>query len=745
MYAQVIVDIVHENVARTFTYRIPEGMQVEIGHRVRVSFGYQKKEGIVIGLSEDTDVPPGKLKDIEETLEDYPAILPHMIELAQEMAVVNHCPLAETLRLMMPAEMRGQRIRVKKEKVVRLLIPPDDVERAVEENRRSAKGVIMLRLLSDGQKHPLKEMEQLLSSPLDTARRLEEKKLVEILEEEVFRTPGGAFDGERQEDPELTDDQQAVLSEIVPNLREGKGRYLLHGVTGSGKTEVFIRLVRKVLSMGKKAIILVPEIALTPQMVDWFRKRFGTESAVLHSRLSAGERFDEWRRIRMGQARVVIGARSAIFAPMENLGLIVVDEEHETTYMSDRHPRYDAREVAQSRCQREGATLVLASATPSVQSFFEASSGKYTLLEMPERVGGRPLPEVILSDMRKELDSGNRTIFSRDLQKALDGCMKSGNQAMLLMNHRGFHSFVSCRKCGHTMKCPNCDVSLTYHFAHGDGKLHCHYCGHMEPVPGICPECGSDKIRYFGAGTEMVEAELKKRYPDVTVARMDVDTTSGKDGHAKILEEFRSGRARILVGTQMIAKGLDFPAVTVVGVIAADMSLNIPDYRAKERTFQLLTQVAGRAGRGMEPGRVIIQTYRPEEWVIQAAMRQDYRSFYFQEMERRRVALYPPYTILARLLLESPDGGKCLRWAETMQKKCTDLIAQREDWQACRILLSLEQPAMTMLRGKVRYQVFMKLKAGKAADELLECLAQLGRESIPEVEMYFEYNSSSFM
>lgn len=657
MLAQVIVDIVHENVAHVFSYRIPEGMKVSVGQRVEVPFGHQRKEGIVVGFAETASVPPEKLRDILSTLEDYPAVLPHMLALAEQMAKEAHCPLAETLRLMLPAQMRGGRVKVRTQPVAQIAIPLAEVPAAIEAQSRSKKRQLLLKLLSDGMVHPVGEMKMLVTDPMAGLRQLAEKGLVTLFQQEVLRSPGGSAAAETVADPVLTSSQEEVLSVLLPSLQAGQGRFLLHGVTGSGKTEVFIRLVRSTLAMGKTALILVPEIALTPQMVSWFRARFGEVAAVLHSRLSAGERFDEWRRIRRGDARVVIGARSAVFAPLENLGLAVVDEEHESTYLSDRHPRYDARTVAKWRCDRENATLLLSSATPSILSFAMARRGDYTLLEMPHRVLNRPLPEVTVVDMRKELELGNRSVFSQRLTNELQACMKRGEQAMLLMNRRGYHSFVSCRNCGYVVKCPHCDVSMTYHMAGGDGKLHCHYCGHVEDVPAKCPECGSKYIRYFGAGTQRVEEELRKLFPGTGIVRMDIDTTSGKDGHQKLLDEFRSGRARILVGTQMIAKGLDFPRVTLVGVVAADMSLNLPDYRSRERTFQLLTQVAGRAGRGEIPGQVVIQSYKPEDPIIRFSAKQDYRAFFEYEFQQRREGLYPPFTIMARILVEAtrPD------------------------------------------------------------------------------------------
>ena len=638
MLAQVIVDIVHENVAHTFTYRVPEGMPLSVGQRVEVPFGPRKKEGVVVALTERCDLPPERLRDVIAPLEDYPAILPCLLTLARRMADSAHCPLAETLRLMLPAEMRGGRVQVKQQPVARLAIPPEQVEEAMTAQGRSQKRRALLALLRDGAPHPVGEMKLVVCEPLESLRQLAAAGLVELWQQEVLRRPGGGMSAPVP-DPELTPSQREALEIMLPELEQGTGRFLLHGVTGSGKTEVFIRLVRRAIEMGKSAMILVPEIALTPQMVDWFRARFGPVAAVLHSRLSAGERFDEWRRIRRGDARVIIGARSAVFAPTERLGLIVVDEEHETTYLSDRHPRYDAREVAQWRCEEEDATLLLASATPSILSFAKARRGDYTLVEMPTRVLNRPMPEVEIIDMRRELEQGNRSVLSGRLVSGLRDCLRHGQQAMLLMNRRGYNAFISCRSCGHVMKCPNCDVSLTYHVQGGDGQLHCHYCGHAEPPPQVCPECGSRYIRYFGAGTQKVEEELRRLFPGVGVARMDIDTTSGKDGHQRLLDEFRSGRARVLVGTQMIAKGLDFPRVTLVGVVAADMTLNLPDYRSRERTFQLLTQVAGRAGRGELPGQVIIQTYKPEDPTILASSRQDYRAFFEEEFARRRTGL----------------------------------------------------------------------------------------------------------
>ena len=745
MFCQVIVDIVHENVDRPFTYRIPEGMTLTVGQRVAVPFGPREKEGIVLGLTAESELPEAKIKDVIRPLEDYAAIPEELIALAQDMARDAHCPLAETLRLMLPAQMRGGRVHVRTEKAVQLTIPPEEALALAEADRRGGKRATLLRILSDGQARPLREIGELVKDPREALKKLEADGLILVAEEERFRRPRSVM--EEPEDPgyHLTACQREALEEILPGVERGNGKYLLHGVTGSGKTEVFIAAVRGALARGKSAIILVPEIALTPQMVSWFRGRFGEIAAVIHSRLSPGERFDEWRRIRKGEARVVIGARSAVFSPARRLGLIVVDEEHESTYFSDHHPRYDAREVAIRRCEREGAALILASATPSILSFARARRGDYTLLEMPERAGGQPLPEVELIDMREELENGNRTVLSRALRNGLQECARRGEQAMLLINRRGYHSFVSCRMCGYVVKCPQCDISLTYHMDRPEGDLKCHYCGYTTPSPTKCPECGSPHIKFFGAGTQKVEEEVRRLLPGVTTARMDQDTTGGKDGHGRILEEFRSGRARVLIGTQMIAKGLDFPKVTLVGIVAADMTLNLPDYRSRERTFQLLTQAAGRAGRGERPGRVIIQTYKPEDPILGFSARQDYRAFFEDEFLRRRRGLYPPFTKMVRLLIESPEEGSAEAASRAMEAEIREQLDAHPEW-AKKTLLILPEPApVKMLRGKARRHILMKLLIGNETEDWLAALTGIAETPRERAEVWLEVNPTNMM
>ena len=741
----MIIDIVHENVASPFTYRIPENMLLVEGQRVTVPFGHREKEGIVLSLSEQTELNDEKIKDVLRPLEAYAAIPSELMDLAQQMAEDAHCPLAETLRLMLPAQMRGGRIHVKTEKTAVLAIPGKNALSMADKEKRSPKREALLRMLADGKTHTVKELAGIVKEPHDALKKLAADGIIRMYEEEALRVPGNLFGNYTDPGFTLTDGQQEALDEILPCLKAKGGKFLLHGVTGSGKTEVFMAAVHKTLSLGKSAIILVPEIALTPQMVSWFRGRFGSVAAVIHSRLSPGERFDEWRRIRRGEARVVIGARSAVFSPARELGLIVVDEEHENTYMSDHHPRYDAREVALTRCGRENATLILASATPSILSFARARRGDYMLLEMPKRVNDRPMPDVEIVDMREELENGNRTVLSAQLRRSLKECAARGEQAMLLMNRRGYNSFVSCRSCGFVVKCPNCDISMTYHVGSTDSLLRCHYCGQAMRPPEMCPECGSRYIRYFGAGTQKVEEEVNRLLPGTTTVRMDYDTTGGKDGHGKILEEFRSGRAQILIGTQMIAKGLDFPKVTLVGVIAADMTLNMPDYRSRERTFQLLTQVAGRAGRGEQPGRVIIQTYKPEDPVIGYAARQDYRSFFEDEFRRRRRGLYPPFTLVTRFLAESTREETALETAKIIESKVRKLIDDNPTWEKKLILISNDTPGVKVLRGKYRRHVVMKLLVSPEADQLIACMTEIGREPFPDAEVWFEVNPTTMM
>ena len=726
IYANVIVDLSAEAVDRQFSYAVPEGMAVEPGQLVTVPFGPRTLEGFVVSLSDRCDLPPEKVKPILRLARGEPVILPDLMELAEWMHTRYLCNLVDALRLMMPAELRGGRVRARVRRFARLILSGEALEAFMRENRRAAKQLTIL----DSLRRSDIETAQLDSAAL---RALVKKGAVEIYQSEQRRTPTILAGDERAEDPALLPEQARAVQTLTAALAAGGGRFLLHGVTGSGKTEVYIRLIRQALEQGRTAIVLVPEIALTPQMVVWLHGRFGGDAAVLHSALSAGERFDEWRRIRSGEARVVIGARSAIFAPVQNLGVIVVDEEHETTYQSDHRPRYDAREVAWKRAAQHGAVLLLGSATPSITTYMRAMPGvrpenRLTLIELRQRANGRPLPEVEIVDMRGEFGRGNHSIFSARLASELRRCLDDGHQAMLFINRRGHSTFVSCRACGFVVKCDQCDVSMTWHQA--ENALRCHYCGKTMPPPKQCPKCSSKYIKYFGAGTQKVQEEARRLFPDARVVRMDVDTTREKDAHARILRRFGIGEANVLVGTQMIAKGLDFPNVALVGVVAADLSLNLPDYRSVERTFQLITQVAGRAGRADVPGRVIVQTYEPEHYGIRLAAEQDYRAFYSRESAHRRAALYPPFTVIARIIYSAREReaaqGAAAEAEARLREQLDQLGAARDVIQ----LGAMEAP-IKLLRGESRYQLLLKLYF-KADLEAVAARMQTLADSAPE-------------
>lgn len=503
-----------------------------------------------------------------------------------------------------------------------------------------------------------------LMSQLNVTRssvdRLVEKGWFIWEEREILRDPYTDRSFKQTQPLSLTEEQQHAYDSIVSSLQAKVYQpILLHGVTGSGKTEIYLQAIAETLQRGREAIVLVPEISLTPQMVERFKGRFGKQVAVLHSRLSDGERFDEWRKIRSGQVQVAIGARSAIFAPFRNLGLIIIDEEHESSYKQVENPKYHAREVAIQRGKLHGAPVVLGTATPAVESYYLAQIGGYQHILLKERVGGRPLPQVEVVDMRDELRQGNRSMFSSSLRQALIDCIDRGEQAVVFLNRRGFSTFVMCRECGETIECPHCDISLTYH--HTNRTVRCHYCGYAEPVPAKCPHCQSKHIRYFGTGTQRVEEELVRHFPGIRVIRMDVDTTNRKGAHEKLLTAFGAGKADVLLGTQMIAKGLDFPRVTVVGIIAADTMLHLPDFRAAERTFQLITQVSGRAGRHERPGRVVIQTYNPEHYSVDLAARGEVEQFYRQECKVRKIHRYPPFCGLFSLLFSHPNRATAMK------------------------------------------------------------------------------------
>ncbi|MBQ1632057.1 MAG: primosomal protein N' [Clostridia bacterium] len=704
----MIVDIAHTAVDRRFTYRIPEDLPVSVGHHVLVPFGLgnHTKEGFVVALKESADYP--EIKDIAKIIERYPVLLPDQIALAEWMKDAYHCLFVDALRLMIPAQMRGMRIREKKVRTV-AIAPGVDPEAVSESLNRSPaqKRVFELVARIDAEAS-VPDINAFYPGSTPAIAALLKKGYLVEQSETVFRRPGTL----RMHTPAytLTEAQSKAANAIRDATARGSGEVLLlYGVTGSGKTEVYLKAIEDCLALGRQAIVLVPEISLTPQTVGRFTDRFGDRIAVLHSRLSAGERFDEWRRIRLGLSDIVIGARSAVFAPVERLGLIIIDEEHESSYQSESQPRYLAGEIAARRVKQANGALVLGSATPSLLSYSRALSGKYTLLELKDRVAGRPLPTVEIVNMRDELLLGNNSIFSDKLAERLSECLALGQQAMLFINRRGYATFVSCRSCGFVLKCDNCDISMTYHKT--ESRTRCHYCGAVKPLPKECPNCKKPFIKQFGIGTEQVEEAVRKLFPAVKTLRMDTDTMREKGSYEKLLSAFHRREAQVLIGTQMIAKGHDFPNVTLVGVVAADTTLNLPDYRAPERTFQLLTQVAGRAGRDNLPGRVVLQTYEPNHPIIRFAKAQDYPAFYHYEIQERRKLLYPPFSLFIRVVFADRSEGTaehaCLDYAKELETSLRKVLGE-EGRQDLLLLVAAEAP-IARISGYTRYQILIKL------------------------------------
>lgn len=738
MYAQIIVDITATEVDKLFTYRVPDGMSLTPGLRVTVPFGPRTIYGMVISTSETTTVEESKLKDVLSVVDDMPVVLPEIMDLCFFMREKYRTTMAAALRAVLPAQVRSGKIRPLTRLAVRLTA---DAEAATKKCSRSQKQQEIVELLKN-EPQGLKISRIPMDGAMQVVRAMEKKGIAEIFPMQVRRVPYERLE-ESLQTFTLTEGQRNAVEQIGASFDGDMKSFLLHGVTGSGKTEVYMHAVREVLLRGKGAILLVPEIALTPQMVMWFRNRFGDTAAVLHSGLSQGEKFDEWQRIRDGDARVVIGARSAVFAPVENLGLIIIDEEHEQTYKSENNPCYDAREVALERCRLQRATLVLGSATPSMETYARALKGYHVLLEMNERATGRPLPEVEIVDMRQEIVAGNRSMFSVALKEAIQETLLKHQQVVLFHNRRGHSSFVKCRACGFTVHCPHCDVTMTYHSY--DDTLKCHYCGTIMQPPKTCPVCDSPYIRRFGVGTQQIEEKLKEEFPGVTTVRLDLDTTANKDALVELLTRFRKGDAQVMIGTQMIAKGHDFPNVTLVGVIAADMTLNLPDYRSEERTFQLLTQVEGRAGRGLFPGRVVVQTYEPDHYAIELAAKQDYRAFYEKEINRRRRRLYPPYTVMLRILLTGREESDVRAAAEVIEMQINAFFDSTPNRKRQKIQVHAMEAPLGRLRDEYRWQVFIKLYA-KESDEALDYIVECAKENEqPGVRVETELDPVSFM
>lgn len=683
MYANVIVDISHEKLDKTFQYSIPDELLCDIrpGVCVDIPFGSRTITGYVIEVTDEPEYDPARTKPLIGIKANSVAVEAKLIALAAWIRRNYGSTMNQALKTVIPVKKQA------KEQVSRSIALKIDKVRAraqlalCEAKNQKAKARLFRALIDadDGASLEYSFVTGKLSVSAATIRALEQSGFIEVITQTGYRNPVEHMSVDTY-DKVLNAAQQSVVDAIEGDIASGlRNTYLIKGVTGSGKTEVYMELIAHCIQSERQAIVLIPEIALTYQTVMRFFARFGNRVSIINSRLSNGERYDQFERAKNGDIDIMIGPRSALFTPFSNLGLIIIDEEHENSYKSESVPRYHAREVAIEYARMSDAIVVLGSATPSVDSFYKAKTGVYRLLELDTRVDDRPLPKCEIVDLRQELREGNRSILSTRLQELMEERLLNGQQTMLFLNRRGKSAFMSCRACGFVVKCPHCDVSLS---EHSGGVMVCHYCGYRQPVPKVCPSCGSKYISGFKAGTQKIEAMVAKRFPQARILRMDYDTTRAKDSYEKILQAFSNHEADILIGTQMIVKGHDFSNVTLVGVLAADMSLHVNDFHAAERTFALLTQAAGRAGRGKLPGNVVIQTYDPDHYAIQTAKEQDYEAFYDKEIEYRRLMNYPPVWNMLLIHVTSPDESECGSVAQRVHDTAAQMISHIEKSQS---------------------------------------------------------------
>ena len=655
IYADIIVDISHEQLDRTFQYAVPKEMEqdIDVGVLVNVPFGRGNRTitGYVIELSNEPKIDINKIKYIDSVVPDKVKAVSRMIKLAAWLKHNYGSTMNQALKTVIPVK---EKIKHKEKKSVHLVIDKDEAQSYIElfEKKNAKARLRLLQALVQEQVIDCAIVKEKLNITMQTVNALVNLGIADIEVENVYRNPIKNTD-DYEKRLTLNPEQKHVVDTFIKDYDNGdRHTYLIHGVTGSGKTLCYLDMIEHVVSHKRQVIMLIPEIALTFQTVQRFYRRFGDRVSIINSRMSKGERYDQFLRAMRGEIDIMIGPRSALFTPFSDIGLIVIDEEHESAYNSEQSPRYHAKETAIYIAKEHNASVILGSATPSVDTYYHALTGEYKLFTLSHRALGNELPKVYVEDLREELKSGNRSILSRRLNALITDRLNNNKQVMLFLNKRGYAGFISCRSCGHVMKCPHCDISLTFH---KNGKLVCHYCGYEQPSVNLCPKCGSRYISGFRAGTQQVEEVIKKMYPDARTLRMDMDTTTGKEGHEKILSAFANHEADILIGTQMIVKGHDFPDVTLVGVLAADMSLYSGSYMAAERTFQLLTQAAGRAGRGDTPGEVVIQTYTPDNYSIKTAQAQDYNAFYEEEIAYRRLMEYPPISNMLKVSIASKN------------------------------------------------------------------------------------------
>ena len=702
---------------RSFTYRVPDELRgtIAVGARLKVPFGKRIVTGYAVKLHTDLPVDiefdESKIKHILEVSDDEPLITAEILKLTQWTAEYYASFWGEMLKASLPAGINSDKVRPKRRKAVRLLTADADGKQLTDQQQ----AIIDLLSANGGEMLFTDVLEQadVGASPINT---LAKRGIVDIYTQDVLRDPlkGAAIPD--LDNHTLSAEQQSAFEQITGAIGGANGfkAFLLHGVTGSGKTEVYIRSMRFALDAGRSALMLVPEIALTPVFSRRLRAVFGSDVAILHSNLSPGERFDEWRRIRRGEARIAIGTRSAVFAPLENIGIVIIDEEHDPSYRQHESPFYNARDVGVMRANLAGAIVVLGSATPAMESFYNAQNGKYTYLQLPERIGGRGLAKAELIDMRAVFKRfGKDVALSPELVEAIAETHAKGEQVIILLNRRGFSQFVLCRTCGETLKCKNCDITLTFH--RRDGKLLCHYCNYREKAPRVCPHCQSEFLYFVGEGTENITEQLVKKFPSMRIARVDRDTMAHKGEMEAVLLKFAAGGLDMLVGTQMIAKGHDFPNVTLVGVISVDIGLGLPDLRSAERTFQLITQVAGRSGRGKKAGKVLIQTYYPEHYALRHAVKQDYDGFYAEEIKFRQRLGYPPFYVLASIMIKHRDLASASKTANILRR---ELDAANTARQAR--VLGPAPASISRLKNEFRLQIILKGASRKALRETLQ-------------------------
>ena len=706
-YADIIIDISHEALDKVFQYRVPLSLweEVQPGSRVFVPFGRgnRETEGYVIAIRQEADYEESKIKEILRVNTEGISVESELIQVASFFKEKYGSTMIQALRTVLPVKTK---MKPKEEVFITLSIEKDTAQQLLCEWERKhfAARARFLSTLLKKERMRKEEAVKTCNFPLKELRKLSEQGIIKLESRIKYRTPFPELVTRKQGWP-LNDEQRAIVDNFKEEYRKGERRtYLLYGITGSGKTEVYLSLINEVLAVGRQVIVLIPEISLTYQTVRRFYERFGERIAVINSRMSKGEKSDACERIRAGEADVIIGARSALFAPTERLGLIVIDEEHDGAYKSDTSPKYHARETAIYRAKLCGASVVLGSATPSVEAYAHALNGEYQLWTLKKRAGNAILPKTQIVDLREEFKKGNRSIFSEELHKKITECLERKEQIMLFLNRRGFAGFVSCRACGQVIKCPHCDVTLTYH---RNGKLRCHYCGHEEVFTKQCPICKSPHVAAFGLGTEKVEAALHQEFPAARVLRMDMDTTKRKHAHEEMLAAFAAGKADILLGTQMIVKGHDYANVTLVGILAADLSLHEQDFRSGEKTFQLLCQAAGRAGRGEKAGNVIIQTYSPEHYAIVAAARHSYENFFKEEYTYRKLMAYPPCAHMLVILIQSGDESQSIIAMLRIEK----IIEQSQSGESNPIqILNPGQASLSKLKDVYRQVLYLKHK-----------------------------------